>query len=174
MPQDTSIPPTTPSHSISAVEIASSPFPSLACPSSPLDSPLCIHTSPIPVAPAAPTHHIVIRSQTSNLKPKSFSDFKLFRAVKHPLIAFHTLALPLEPSTYCQAATTPEWVEAMRLEYNALLTNNTWSLCPRPLHQNVVRNKWVFKLKQKPDGNIDRFKACLIAKGFDQVSGVDY
>lgn len=32
----------------------------------------------------------------------------------------------------------------------------------------------MFKLKQKPDGSIDRFKARHVAKGFDQVSGVDY
>jgi hypothetical protein len=38
----------------------------------------------------------------------------------------------------------------------------------------VVRNKWVFKIKQKPDGTVDRFKARLVAKGFDQLSGVDY
>jgi hypothetical protein len=62
----------------------------------------------------------------------------------------------------------------MSLEYNALLSNQTWTLCPRPSHQNVVRNKWVFKIKQKPDGSVDRFKARLVAKGFDQLSGIDY
>jgi hypothetical protein len=62
----------------------------------------------------------------------------------------------------------------MSQEFHALLSNQTWSLCPRPLHQNVVRNKWVFKIKQKPDDSVDRFKARLVAKGFDQVSGVDY
>ena len=62
----------------------------------------------------------------------------------------------------------------MLLEYNALISNHTWTLCPMPPHHNVVRNKWVFKVKQKPDGNVNRFKACLVAKGFDQLSGVDY
>jgi hypothetical protein len=62
----------------------------------------------------------------------------------------------------------------MTAEFQALLSNNTWSLCPRPSHQHVVRNKWVYKLKQKPDGSIDRYKARLVAKGFDQLSGIDY
>lgn len=113
MPQDTSVLPTTPSHPTSAVEVTSSPLPNLACPSSSLDRPSCICTSSVTVAPAAPTHHIVTRSQTGNLTPKSFSDFKLFRAVKHPLLAYHTLALPLGPSTYRQAATSPKWVDPL-------------------------------------------------------------
>jgi hypothetical protein len=68
--------------------------------------------------------------------------------------------LPLNPS--------------VNLEYQALISNKTWSLCPRPPHHNVVRNKWVFKIKQKSDGSVDRYKARLVAKGFDQLNGVDY
>jgi len=62
----------------------------------------------------------------------------------------------------------------MQLEFDALISNDTWTLCPRPLQHNVIRNKWVFKIKKKADGTIERFKARLVAKGFDQQSGVDY
>jgi len=65
-------------------------------------------------------------------------------------------------------------MNAMTAEYNALLTNNTWSFCLRPRHKQVVRNKWVFKIKQWSDGTIDRYKARLVAKGFDQVDGLDF
>jgi hypothetical protein len=51
------------------------------------------------------------------------------------------------------------------LEFDALTANGTWTLCPRPLHNNVIWNKWV-KLKQHADGSIERFKARLVAKGF--------
>lgn len=59
-------------------------------------------------------------------------------------------------------------------EFDALQYNGTWTLTPRPTHKMFVRNKWVYKLKQKSDGTIDRYKARLVAKGFDQEEGVDY
>jgi hypothetical protein len=34
--------------------------------------------------------------------------------------------------------------------------------------------KWVYKIKRKPDGTIDRYKARLMAKGYNQIEGVDY
>ena len=62
----------------------------------------------------------------------------------------------------------------MQLEFDALIQNGTWTLCPRPQMHNVIRNKWVFKIKRKADGSIERFKTRLVAEGFDQQSDIDY
>ena len=62
----------------------------------------------------------------------------------------------------------------MKQEYDALMTNGTWTLCPIPLDHNVIRNKWVFKIKRKADGTVRRFNARLVVKGFDKQSGQDY
>ncbi|CAM8976219.1 unnamed protein product [Rhodiola kirilowii] len=62
----------------------------------------------------------------------------------------------------------------MQLEFDALMTNRTWELVPRPRSANVVGCKWTFRIKKKPDGSVERYKARLVAKGFNQEEGVDY
>jgi hypothetical protein len=59
-------------------------------------------------------------------------------------------------------------------EFCALLKNNTWHLIPPRAGHNIIKCKWVFKVKQKSDGSLDRYKACLDAKGFKQQYGVNY
>jgi hypothetical protein len=62
----------------------------------------------------------------------------------------------------------------MDSEYDALMKNKTWHLVPLMKGRNVVGCKWVYKIKRKQDGSLDRYKARLVAKGFKQRYGIDY
>ncbi|CAH9108165.1 unnamed protein product, partial [Cuscuta europaea] len=62
----------------------------------------------------------------------------------------------------------------MRKEINALEENQTWNLVQLPPGKRVVDSKWVYKIKYKPDGDVERYKARLVAKGFTQIEGVDF
>lgn len=52
----------------------------------------------------------------------------------------------------------------MHEEITALQMTNAWTLVPKPLDANIVRNKWVYMIKRKMDSSIDRYNACLVAK----------
>jgi histone deacetylase 1/2 len=62
----------------------------------------------------------------------------------------------------------------MNEEFNALMQNKTWRLVPQRQGTNIVDCRWIYKIKRKADGTIDRYKARLVAKGFKQRYGIDY
>jgi len=54
----------------------------------------------------------------------------------------------------------------MTNEFLALQRNNIWSLVSLPLGRKTIGCKWVFRVKENPNGNINKYRARLVAKGF--------
>ncbi|GJY59409.1 ribonuclease H-like domain-containing protein [Tanacetum coccineum] len=106
------------------------------------------------------THPMVTRAKAGIFKP-------LERMNCHV-----TTTSPL-PRSHVHALRDPHWKEAMLDEYNALISNGTWALVPRPANVNVVRSMWLFKHKFKADGSLSRYKARLVANGRSQQQGID-
>jgi hypothetical protein len=79
-----------------------------------------------------------------------------------------------EPYSIDDALVDKNWKIAMDSEYDALMKNKTWHLVPLMKGRNVVGCKWVYKIKRKQDGNLDRYKVRLVAKGFKQRYVIDY
>lgn len=73
-----------------------------------------------------------------------------------------------------EAVSNRNWKVAMDKEFTALMYNKTWHLVPPVQEKNMIDCKWVYKIKRKSDGSIDRYKARLVAKGFKQRYGIDY
>ncbi|KAG8483232.1 hypothetical protein CXB51_022211 [Gossypium anomalum] len=108
--------------------------------------------------PCENTHAMVTRSKAGIFKAKVLS----------------AETVEFEPSFINEALARPEWKLAVQAEFDALLANNTWELVSLPPGRKAIGCKWLFKIKKKPDGSVDRRKARLVAKGCAQVPGCDF
>uniref|UniRef100_A0A2N9H9Q2 Integrase catalytic domain-containing protein n=1 Tax=Fagus sylvatica TaxID=28930 RepID=A0A2N9H9Q2_FAGSY len=104
------------------------------------------------------------RSTRVRAPPSHLSDYHCYFA----------LATLHEPHTYREASTNPLWQQAMADELDALHKTHTWDMTTLPPGKSAVGCKWVYKIKTRADGSVERYKARLVARGFTQEYGIDY
>lgn len=75
-----------------------------------------------------------------------------------------------EPVFYHQVAPFPLWQKAMKDEIDAMEHTRTWTVVPLPSSHHAIGSKWVYCVKFKLDGRVDRYKAQLVAKGYSTFS----
>ena len=73
-----------------------------------------------------------------------------------------------------QGADGEKWQAAMNSEMESLRENGMFELVDRPVGKKIVKSKWVVRVKTNEKGEVENFKARVVAKGFGQVEGVDY
>ena len=73
-----------------------------------------------------------------------------------------------------EALADPRWKTAMNEEMKSLQKNKIWELVDCPLGKKPVGCHWIFTVKCKANGTIERFKARLVAKEYTQSYGIDY
>ncbi|KAG3053642.1 hypothetical protein PI125_g25982 [Phytophthora idaei] len=67
-----------------------------------------------------------------------------------------------------------QWHTAANSEYKSLMDNEAWVLVTPPKGREILTSRWIFVVKYTGTGEIDRFKARLVIKGFLQEYGIDY
>ncbi|XP_010422526.1 PREDICTED: uncharacterized protein LOC104707795 [Camelina sativa] len=78
------------------------------------------------------------------------------------------------PQTYDEARESKEWLDAVQDETGAMIRNHTWNEADLPKGNKVVSSRWVFTIKYLSTGDIERYKARLVARGFTQTYRADY
>ena len=83
----------------------------------------------------------------------------------------------VEPTTYYEAVNGPHadlFAPALAKEYAVANQRNVWEKAYLPEGRKAIDYKLVFKAKSNPDGTLDKVRARLSLKGFQQKPGVDY
>uniref|UniRef100_A0A2N9GUY8 Integrase catalytic domain-containing protein n=1 Tax=Fagus sylvatica TaxID=28930 RepID=A0A2N9GUY8_FAGSY len=158
--------PTSPLAPPLAVDPVLDQTPDLPLAAPPADSPASPQEPALPVDPVTdqPPLLPLRRSDRVRAPPAHLRDYSCFSAV----LSLH------EPHTYREACTNPLWQQAMTEELQALEKTHTWDLVDLPHGKSAIGCKWVYKIKTKSDGSIERYKARLVAKGYAQEYGIDY
>ena len=80
----------------------------------------------------------------------------------------------MESKNFDETCKNKSWINAMKKELDQIEKNNTWELVLRPKDKNVVGTKWIFRNKMNEQGEVVRYKARLVCKGYSQQEGIDY
>ncbi|KAK3004468.1 hypothetical protein RJ639_018181 [Escallonia herrerae] len=79
-----------------------------------------------------------------------------------------------EPIDFDEASRSEKWRKAMNKEIGAIKKNDTWELTTFQLDKKLIGVKWVYKVKKNSKGEVKRYKARLVVKGYKQRAGIDY
>ena len=121
-----------------------------------------------------PEQHVRKPKRSHNLPDRCGKLISCTDTCKH--FAYRVSEVP-QPKTMDEALSSQhaeEWKEASRSEYQSLMDNNTWDLVELPEGKEAIGCKWVFKVKHNSEGEVERFKCHLVAKGYSQRYGVDF
>src|SRR6267154_1237001 len=67
-----------------------------------------------------------------------------------------------------------KWEGAIDAELTQLNEMGTWELVDPPEDRKIIGNKWVLVKKTNKEGEVVKYKARLVVKGYSQIPGMDY
>ena len=120
-----------------------------------------------------PPSTVVCHSIGTGLYPLSFV-LSYNRLSLSYLNVVSSITQVVKPQSYSEASKDHNWIEVINADIKALEHNDTWILTNLPKHKTAICCKWVYKIKHKYDGSIQRYKDSPVAKGYTQVEGQDY
>ena len=118
---------------------------------------------------------VALRKGVRSCTQHPISNFISYDRLSSKYHAFVTNLSNIEiPRSIREALENPDWGQAVDDEIRVLKKNGTWKLLDLPKGKQPVGCKWIFTVKYKSDGRVERYKTRLVAKGFTQTYGIDY
>ncbi|KAL8137526.1 hypothetical protein V2J09_003527 [Rumex salicifolius] len=148
-----------PTHSLSIIPSNSPPqqhttrsssLPQTTQPTTQIIGPLNTAIQPSPTPQTHPPSHITSTNPNKRQKTAQRVVTRSQNQITKPIakLNLHTHTNPTtEPHTITQALRDPEWRRSMQMEFDALTANATWDLVPPDPGQNLVGNKWIYRIK---------------------------
>lgn len=134
-----------------------------------------VSTSTVSINTVTITTHTTTAPSSTSGTAHPLSDYHIYdRFSQNHRSYLVALSIATEPRSYREAMQDKAWREAMRLEIDALELNETWDIQELPPGKIALGCKWVFRIKLKADGTLERYKARLVVVGNNQVEGIDY
>ncbi|KAI3713826.1 hypothetical protein L1987_72412 [Smallanthus sonchifolius] len=118
-----------------------------------------------------------IRDETSrrNTHPPAWlKDYNSGEELSDDEAVFAMISSLEDPVSFEEAVKETKWVKAMESEIQSIMKNNTWELVDPPKGTKPIGVKWLFKTKRNERGEVDKYKARLVVKGYAQRKGIDY
>ncbi|GFW56893.1 retrovirus-related Pol polyprotein from transposon TNT 1-94 [Trichonephila clavipes] len=81
------------------------------------------------------------------------------------------------PNSYFEAENSANWKNwklTMENELDSLDKHKVWEIVQKPAKSKLIKTKWVYSLKQDDAGKNTKYKARLVAAGFNQIKNIDY
>jgi hypothetical protein len=130
-------------------------------------------TTPTPASTATQPRR-TSRPPKPNPKYTNFDQWGLTRTQHFTNIAQVQIDTPASYAHALQSAHVTDWKQVMYNKIKSIKKNGTYILIPQPHSHNMIKTKWLYKVKLKADGSIDQLKARWVAKGFSQHYRIDY
>jgi len=118
------------------------------------------------------------RSSRERKVPSRFALTTVDGTIMHGNINTAFIAVAGEPKTYQEAIQSPhskQWEQAVKYEYAQLQKLGVFEVVNGlPKGRKAIGSRIVFREKRDGHGNLIKFKASIVAKGFSQIPGEDF
>ncbi|KAG7300386.1 hypothetical protein JYU34_015988 [Plutella xylostella] len=131
-------------------------------------------TDYVPSRPLSPSTNVTVRTRRQLREQADQSDPVSYMCLSNESAMSVLDCDPQSTEEALKSELAQQWRDAMDVEYESLLENDTWILTDLPKGKRAIPCKWVYKTKRNENGEIVKYKARLVIKGYKQRKDIDY